>query len=104
MGLDPEAKGASQRFFTLNPKTLNPKNNNKREKNPASEIKTVPPPYISRIGGDQIVHDQGRCLGWIIWFNPVGFLGDPVEMCSLSWGRACVRSVTYVTLRTLNKP
>ena len=25
-------------------------------------------------------------FGWISWFNPVDFLGDPVEICSLSLG------------------
>ena len=28
----------------------------------------------------------GIYLGWIRWFNPVDFLGDPVEICSLSLG------------------
>ena len=31
-------------------------------------------------------HLQGIYFGWISWFNPVDFLGDPVKICSLSLG------------------
>ena len=31
-------------------------------------------------------YNQGMYFGWISWFNPVDFLGDPVEICSLSLG------------------
>ena len=41
---------------------------------------------------------QGIYFGWMRWFNPVDFMGDPVQSCSLSLGGvyAYTRHVTYV--------
>ena len=41
--------------------------------------------FVPRCTIFQVLRDRTRAyiFGWISWFNPVDFLGDPVEICSL---------------------